>query len=190
MTPRAALRPRPTLEEAPMRPRPRPPALAVMLCAALAACGSPPAPAAGEPAAPAAHPPGIPVSRISLRRTSVFDTVAPASWSVPQTDPGRNEPIPRAHAEAPPEIPHGIAGMLPITRDENLCVDCHGDRSEDRFGPLMTPSHFTDLRNAPDVEREEVAASRWMCLACHLPVSDEPPLVPLVPPAAPQRGSR
>jgi cytochrome c-type protein NapB len=45
-------------------------------------------------------------------------------------------------------------------------------------GPVPIPaSHYVDLRNAPAVKRAEIAGSRFVCTACHVPQTNAQPLV-------------
>jgi nitrate reductase cytochrome c-type subunit len=66
-------------------------------------------------------------------------------------------------------IPHSIDDFTPITRSENLCVDCHGvaEKVEGEATP-MPPSHYVDLRNTPGKQGEAPAGARWLCVSCHL----------------------
>jgi cytochrome c-type protein NapB len=120
----------------------------------------------------------VPDLEISLRKESVFEAVTPPAVRRNESFPGERPALLRAHPEAPPVTPHGIADFLPITREQNLCTDCH--LIEDREEGLPTPipeSHFVDDRNAPNTVREEIVGSRWLCTSCHVPQTDNPPLV-------------
>jgi cytochrome c-type protein NapB len=122
----------------------------------------------------------IPDHELGLSKMSVFDTPAPAPVTVLGEAPGKNEPLPRANPEFPPLVPHEIAEMLPITREENLCVECHATVDGNKpIGPEMSPSHFTDLRGAPGKVGKEVVGARWYCVSCHVPQTDAVPLVGL-----------
>jgi cytochrome c-type protein NapB len=59
--------------------------------------------------------------------------------------------------------------MLPITRDSNLCKDCHvvpeliGTKLEPGI-PIPAPaSHYLD------VKKGELYMGRWNCVQCHRP---------------------
>jgi cytochrome c-type protein NapB len=112
---------------------------------------------------------------MGLSHESVFDTEAPPPSPHNDASPGDGAPLPRPYPDAPPVIPHGVDDFLPITREENMCLMCHGD--PDMGAPVMPPSHYLDLRNAPTEPREEIAGSRYPCLLCHVVWSDVPPLV-------------
>lgn len=86
--------------------------------------------------------------------------------------------LPRAYVGEPPLIPHSMDGLLPITRDSNACLLCHGTPGPSSDDPPPAPaSHFVDRRNAPDVRRSEVAGARWVCTSCHIPQTNAPTLV-------------
>jgi nitrate reductase cytochrome c-type subunit len=38
-------------------------------------------------------------------------------------------------------------------------------------------SHYVDLRGETDEIGSEVVGARWVCVSCHLPANDVPPLV-------------
>jgi cytochrome c-type protein NapB len=117
---------------------------------------------------------------LSLSRTSVFDVPAPPVPAVNVADPGDLPLVERAYASAPPLVPHAVADFMPITRDENWCVDCHDldwmDPEEDEPTPVPF-SHYMDLRGDSDDIGEEIVGARWVCVSCHVPVTDAPALV-------------
>lgn len=142
----------------------RPLALAVaVLCLVGLACAAP------EP---------IPDTEIGLSKASVFDVPTPEPVADALPEPGDAAPIARAFPGAPPEIPHAVTDLLPITRDENLCVDCHFVDPEDADGmPAIPRDHLIDWRNAPGEVRDEVAGARWVCTSCHVAPTGAEPLV-------------
>jgi nitrate reductase cytochrome c-type subunit len=122
---------------------------------------------------------GTPDSEIGLSKTSVFDTPSPAPVAENETMPGETEVIPRDNSEGPPAIPHGIGDFLPITASENLCVDCHALEEKVEGGPTPIPqSHYVDMRNAPDEPGDELAGARYVCISCHVSLTETTPLVP------------
>ncbi len=138
---------------------------AVALAAALAA--------AKEPA-----PRSIPERRIGLAKGGPEEVLVPAPVKENDSAPGDRPVRPRAFPGAPPVIPHGIADFLPITREANACVDCHGIAEKRKGEPTPIPaSHYVDQRNAPEKRGERVAGARWSCTACHLPQHEVAPLV-------------
>jgi len=125
-------------------------------------------------------PSAAPVSDrdIGLRRTPLADDLAPPVYRYPEAAPGESTRLPRAWDGAPPLVPHSLDGLIPITRDDNLCVSCHATGSTDPKDPPQVPkSHLTDYRRAPDVVRESVAGARWNCTACHVMQTNAPALV-------------
>lgn len=85
--------------------------------------------------------------------------------------------IPRTFKGQPPLIPHEVEKYLPITMDENDCLDCHiSDDFKGRKMPRIGDSHFSKTEKEPDGS-PKVNMSRWQCNSCHVPQVDAPPLV-------------
>ena len=121
-------------------------------------------------------------SDLSLLRGSVFGTPTPEAVKWTSSMPGSNERVPHLFEGAPPAVPHGIDDFLPITLEENGCLECHLSADEDPDEvPQLPDSHKTDLRVAPDRVGGEVAGSRYVCVLCHVPLSDAQPLPELAP---------
>ena len=120
----------------------------------------------------------VPDTEIGLSRESVFDTPEPDPVEPVATDPGEGVLPIRPFDGAPPVIPHAASDFLPITLDENMCLDCHGVEEAEEGGPTPVPrSHHIDLRHAPDEVGEEIAKARYNCTACHATQTNAPPLV-------------
>jgi cytochrome c-type protein NapB len=148
--------------------------LVVLAVAAGCAAGRP----AGEKAVATPVPAPVPDSALGLSRASVFDVPAPPLVKENDSAPGELPPPPRPYALSPPRIPHGISDFLPITAKANACVDCHSVAEKEKGQPTPLPaSHYTDYRNAPGKRGEKVAGARWVCTACHVPITDAKPLV-------------
>lgn len=113
---------------------------------------------------------------IGLVPVDVFDTAVPPAADRTGKDPGEGTPVPRPYPGAPPVISHAVGDFLPITREENACVLCHGD--PDSGATLIPESHYVDLRNAPGQKREEIAGTRHVCTTCHVPQTGARLLVP------------
>jgi len=125
---------------------------------------------------PAEQP--IPDDRIGLVDADVFDVPVPPPVHAVEAEPGEAAPLPRPTPDAPPVVPHAVADFVPITRDENYCVECHAVEEKVEGGPTPIPgSHYTDLRNAPDQTGETVVGARWNCTACHVARTEAEPLV-------------
>jgi len=117
---------------------------------------------------------------ISLLAGSVFDVPAPPVAKVNVSDPGDMSVAARAYPSAPPRVPHAVEDFLPITRDDNWCVDCHmlDWTAPDADEPTpISSTHYMDLRSDSDDIGENVAGARWVCVSCHVPVTDEVALV-------------
>jgi cytochrome c-type protein NapB len=120
----------------------------------------------------------LPDREIGLTRTAPMEVAVPPQVKENGSSPGDRPVRPRAYPGAAPAIPHGIADFLPITREANACVDCHGVAEKKKGEPTpIPPSHHVDLRNAPQQRGEKVTGARWVCTACHVPQQDVNPLV-------------
>lgn len=111
----------------------------------------------------------IPDDALGLSKTSVFDIPDPDVFDYREGDPGSNELIATSYHTAPPMIPHHINEMVPITREANLCKDCHvqpdllGIKLEPGM-PVPAPrSHYVN------VKRGQLYMGRYNCVQCHAP---------------------
>ncbi len=101
----------------------------------------------------------------------------------PASKTGESTKILRDFPDAPPQIPHTVEDMYPITLDENECLDCHHpeNASSDKDSPLPE-SHFTAAvmgKGAPDdamiwvvkdyKKVEDLVGQRYICSMCHTP---------------------
>ncbi len=114
-------------------------------------------------------PRGIPESRIGLRTADVSEasTVKPVAQVT--ADPGDAPPPVRPYRESPPVIPHSVDGLLPITAGENACLGCHETEAAADSGATPIPaSHF---------EAGKLDNRRYLCVFCHVPQTESPPLV-------------
>lgn len=149
-------------------------AIALCVLAVLAAgCASP----ASSPTGAASAAP-MPDTSLGLDKGSVFDVPTPPPVKANESGPGERPVLPRAYVIAPPRIPHGVGEFLPITPKQNLCIECHAvqDRKPGEPTPVP-PSHYTDLRNAPDRAGSQVVGARYVCVSCHASATDAPALV-------------
>ncbi len=147
-------------------------ATVVVLAAAAAACSGarpPPTPAASSP---------IPDTALGLSKGSVFEVATPPAPKRNASVPGELPVLPRAYSIAPPRIPHAIDDFLPITQKDSACMGCHGVKGDKQPGqPTPIPaSHYVDLRRTPGKPQQELAGSRWVCTACHVPSTETQPL--------------
>jgi nitrate reductase (cytochrome), electron transfer subunit len=118
---------------------------------------------------------------LGLNKQSVFETPSPQPFTYPQTFPGKNRPLPAAYPGAPPQIPHDITAFEPVTLARNMCVRCHDkpDRSKKVPGEAtpIPPSHYRNMREAPDTVKQRLDGSRYICTQCHAPQANVKPLV-------------
>jgi len=117
-------------------------------------------------------------SSLGLAPGSVFDAPTPPVVKANESAPGEWPPLPRAYVIAPPRVPHAVADFVPITRTQNACLDCHAVKTKVKGEPTpIPPSHYTDLRNAPDRVGDQVVGARRMCITCHVATTGAPDLV-------------
>jgi cytochrome c-type protein NapB len=129
-------------------------------------------------------------TEIGLSKTSVFDTPAPSAFDYGGTAPGAgNELLPTSYGAAPPQIPHSVVGLTPVTAKSNICAGCHvqpdkAGKEVDKGQPIPVPvSHY----DAPAFGKPEaglsptasnkLSGSRFVCTQCHRPQATVDPLV-------------
>jgi len=83
--------------------------------------------------------------------------------------PGKVKPAPVAFEGAPPMIPHSVEGMLPITKNNNMCLNCHMPQSAKALN--VTPIPKTHFKN------DKLAGSRFNCTLCHVPQANVDPVI-------------
>jgi cytochrome c-type protein NapB len=112
----------------------------------------------------------IPDDALGLSKTSVYDVPDPEVVQYGTKDAGTvGKRAARSYNTAPPMIPHSTKDMVPITRESNLCKDCHVQ--PDLIGqkitlgiPVPAPvSHYLD------VKKGELYMGRYNCTQCHAP---------------------
>ncbi len=123
-------------------------------------------------------------AEIGLSKASVFDTPTPELNVYSAIEPGELDRLPRAYTKLPPQEGHTVDEYLPITMDENECLDCHDRRKYlEREGWQwqvgrklpMPDDHYGSFKQQGGAE--DVAGSRYNCTQCHVPMSDAKPLV-------------
>ena len=118
---------------------------------------------------------------MGLSKMSVFDTPTPPVAKFGNIEPGELDRLPIAYSTLPPQIGHAIDEYMPITLEENECIDCHDRRKllkrEWRIGKKlpMPDNHYGSFNKQGGVE--DVAGARYNCTQCHVVLSDAPPLV-------------
>ncbi len=110
----------------------------------------------------------IPEDSLGLSKTSLFDVPDPAVTVYGNAEVGSvGKRAERSYMTAPPMITHTTQDMLPITRESNLCKDCHVQ--PDLIGqkitkgmPVPAPvSHYVDAKAG------QLYMGRWNCTQCH-----------------------
>lgn len=126
---------------------------------------------------------GIDQSDMGLGDDAVFTTPIPLDAQYASIKAGESDLIEPAYNTLPPEIPHITQKYLPITMQENGCIECH-DRYRKIDNPLaykkgkkipMPRSHYGGFAGKGIVD--EVSGARYTCVQCHVQASDATPLV-------------
>ena len=120
---------------------------------------------------------GLTEDQMGLSRTSVDVDPDPTAFEYRQADPYSGGVLPRAYSGAPPQVPHSLDGLVPITRDSNTCLSCH--QLPDQVGkkkvkgqPTALPtSHYTNVKN------NALFMGRYNCIQCHTPQANVNSLV-------------
>ncbi len=125
---------------------------------------------------------GVNDSEIGLSKTSVFDSPEPEVFVYDETRARYSESMARAFPGAPPQVPHEVDSMLPITLDDNQCLECH-DRPDEidgevgRGGSPMDKKHYSQVGAAGSEEGWLLSGMRYNCNQCHVPQAGVAPLV-------------
>lgn len=85
--------------------------------------------------------------------------------------PGVGAPrlIARTFVGQPPLVPHSIEKYVPLTAEENACLDCHlTDELRGQKVPRLGISHFSQTRKTKD-GKPAVEMTRFQCDSCHVP---------------------
>jgi cytochrome c-type protein NapB len=106
----------------------------------------------------------------------------------PDADAGESTKIARDFPDAPPQIPHAVEDMYPITLGGNDCLECHHPENatgddvpvpESHFkGPVMGKgaAHEPMVWVVKDYQQvQEVAGARYNCNMCHTPQATNVP---------------
>ena len=128
---------------------------------------------------------------LGLSKTSVFDVPAPSAYDFSGSAPGAgNELFIRSYDQAPPQIPHSVVGLLPVTMQNNMCVGCHVQpgmlgKEVVKGMPVPVPaSHYekpafgkAEAGLDPGKKDQQLSGSRFVCTQCHAPQAKVDPLV-------------
>jgi nitrate reductase (cytochrome), electron transfer subunit len=93
--------------------------------------------------------------------------------------PGVGQPhlIERTFVGQPPMVPHDTEKYVPITIEENACLECHiTDELRGQKVPKIGESHFSKTIKKKNGQ-PAVEMSRFQCDTCHVPQVDAKPLV-------------
>lgn len=104
---------------------------------------------------------------------------APTIKSYSEKVPGVGQPvlIARTFVGQPPMIPHTVEKYVPLSQDENACLECHiTDELRGQKVPKISVSHFSKTAKRKDGS-PEVEMTRFQCDSCHVPQADAKVLV-------------
>ncbi|HEY5656386.1 MAG TPA: nitrate reductase cytochrome c-type subunit [Myxococcota bacterium] len=101
----------------------------------------------------------------------------------PADEAGESQRLERAFPDAPPQIPHSVEGMLPITASDNECINCHHpDNAASEADAPIPKSHFqrpvmrSGKQGEPMVwmvekyaDTKDLPGTRYNCTMCHAP---------------------
>ena len=117
----------------------------------------------------------IDAMNMGLSKTSVFDTPTPHQFAYSDVKAGDSKVLPRAWDGAPPQISHRVDKYLPITSDDNQCLECH-DKPE-LIGNKETSKKPMPASHYATKDLDEVSGARYNCTQCHVPQANAKLLV-------------
>jgi nitrate reductase cytochrome c-type subunit len=123
---------------------------------------------------------GIDVYFRDVNLTALSDQ---ALETYPDVEAGESLLLDRSFPDAPPQIPHAVADMLPITLADNECIECHHpDNVTGKEDAPLPKSHFSRAvmggggKGDPMAwvvksyeDAKDVAGTRYNCDMCHTP---------------------
>lgn len=123
---------------------------------------------------------------VFFRDSNIESVAAQELATYPDDDAGEAKKLERAFPDAPPQVPHTVEDMLPITLDDNECLECHDPENAIGKDDVPLPkTHFRQAvmgKGAKDQgmvwvvkgyeDAAQVAGSRYNCSMCHTPQSD------------------
>jgi len=127
---------------------------------------------------------------MGLSKTSVFDTPSSETFNYGGAGPGAgNELFKKSYDTAPPQIPHSVVGLMPVTAKNNICIGCHvqpdnvGKKVEKGQPIPVSASHYdapafgkAEAGLAPTASKK-LSGSRFVCTQCHRPQATVDPIV-------------
>ena len=114
--------------------------------------------------------PSISDSQIGFRNIDLLDDkdVVLKDVNYTKEPAGMSKKFDRSFENAPPFIPHDTEGLVPITKDMNMCVTCHMPEFAKDSGATPIPSsHLYDIRNKKDLAGK-LDDERYNCTTCHV----------------------
>lgn len=111
----------------------------------------------------------LPDESLGLSKTSVFEDPTPPEFAYSDLPPKKSGVLPRFWEDAPPQIPHKVDKLIPITAKLNKCLECHdepddiGDKVKGEPTP-MPESHY--VKDGKDLA---MSGRRHFCTLCHVP---------------------
>ncbi len=102
----------------------------------------------------------------------------------PAIEPGDSDVLYHGFEGCPPQIPHSVEDMLPLSPDDHACLECHHpDNADVEAGDVPLPeSHFMNPKMSEGGEGDamrlfvagyetgtEMSGARWDCTLCHAP---------------------
>lgn len=116
-------------------------------------------------------------SELGLRQNIATEDIvlAPIDWT--KEPAGLSKKYERSFENAPPLISHDLEGLVPITKDLNMCVTCHmPEVAKDVGATPVSKSHLVSLRTGEDLHGK-LDDERFVCVTCHVPQANAKPLV-------------
>ena len=141
--------------------------LIALLC--LAGCSAKEAPVTEAPPPPEtpATPAEVTDDQLSYRNEPLLDDSGTPETVFDSPDPGDAQMENRAFENSPPVIPHNTDDLLPITTDENSCIECHLPEAAADVGATPVPaSHLYDIRR--DTQLDSLNPANYSCTQCHV----------------------
>jgi len=83
--------------------------------------------------------------------------------------PGKVKSFEKSFPDAPPMIPHSVAGMVPIKVGKNMCLNCHMPQTAKALGVTPMPNNH--------LNGNKVAGRRYFCTTCHTPQAKLDPVI-------------
>lgn len=118
---------------------------------------------------------------VGIGMDGVFSDPSPSTFDYPTEEAGKSDRIEKSYYTAPPLVPHTVAEYLPITMEDNECLECHDKpkiqgRDYVKGEKLAMPaSHYGGFGGTGD--EDEVSGAVYTCTLCHAPASNAQPLV-------------